>query len=111
MHTACKKLEWWDAGAVMCLGQGVDLHMAQLVPLPLTVSFSSKSRLVLPSWFYLPGAGSPMQSWTKSKGRCVTQKSLLEHHSKVTDVTEMRCLKTITKMSITAVCKMVASIV
>jgi len=35
---------------VMYLGQGADLHMAQLMPLPLTVSCSSKSRL-----FYLPG--------------------------------------------------------
>jgi len=42
---------------VMCLGQG--LHMAQLMPLPLTISCSSKSRLVLPSWFYLSGACSP----------------------------------------------------
>jgi len=59
-HPACKKLsEWWDAGVVMCLGQGADLHIAQLMPLPLTVSCSSKSRLVLPSWFYLSGAGSP----------------------------------------------------
>jgi len=24
---------------VMCLGQGADLHMAQLMPLPLTISF------------------------------------------------------------------------
>jgi len=38
--------EWWDAGVVMCLGQGTDLHMAQLMPLPLTISCSSKSRLV-----------------------------------------------------------------
>ena len=35
---------------VMCLGQGADLHMAQLMPLPLSISCSSKSRLVLPSW-------------------------------------------------------------
>jgi len=41
------------------LGQGADLHMAQLMPLPLTISCSSKSRLVLPSWFYLSGTGSP----------------------------------------------------
>ena len=27
---------------VICLEQGADLHMAQLVPLPLTVSFFSK---------------------------------------------------------------------
>ena len=44
------KTEWWDAGMVMCLGQGADLHMAQLMPLPLTTSCSSKS-----DWFYLPG--------------------------------------------------------
>jgi len=43
----------------MCLGQGADLHMAQLMPLPLTISCSSKSRLVLPSWLFLAGAGSP----------------------------------------------------
>jgi len=43
----------WDAGMVMCLGQGADLHMAQLMPLPLTISCSSKSRLVLPSWCWL----------------------------------------------------------
>jgi len=56
---ACKKTDWLDAGMVMCLGQGADLHMAQLMPLPLTISCSSKSRLVLPSWYYLSGAGSP----------------------------------------------------
>jgi len=44
---------------VMCLGQSADLHMAQLMLLPLTISCSSKSRLVLPSSFYLSGAGSP----------------------------------------------------
>jgi len=35
---------------VMCLGRGADLHMAQLMPLPLTISCSSKSSLVLPFW-------------------------------------------------------------
>jgi len=33
------------------LGWGTDLHMSQQMPLPLTISCSSKSRLVLPSWF------------------------------------------------------------
>ena len=33
------------------LGWGADLHVAQQMPLPLTVSCSSKFRLVLPSWF------------------------------------------------------------
>ena len=32
---------------VICLGRGADLHMAQLIPLPFTISCSSKSRLVL----------------------------------------------------------------
>jgi len=58
-HAACKKTEWWDAGVVMCLGQGADLHMAQLMPLPLTISCCTKSRLVLHFWFYLSGASSP----------------------------------------------------
>jgi len=56
-HPACKKLS--VGMLVMCLGQGADLHMAQLMPLLLAISSSSKSRLVLPSWFYLSGAGSP----------------------------------------------------
>jgi len=33
--------------------------MAHLMPLPLTISCSSKSRLVLRSWFYLSGTASP----------------------------------------------------
>ena len=52
-HPACKKTEWWYAGMVICLGRGADLHMAQLMPLPLTVSCSSKSRMVLPFWYWL----------------------------------------------------------
>jgi len=32
------KTEWLDAGMVICLGRGAGLHMAQLMPLPLTVS-------------------------------------------------------------------------
>jgi len=32
-----EKTEWWDAGMVMCLDQGADLHMAQLMPLPITI--------------------------------------------------------------------------
>jgi len=41
-HPACKKTEWWGAGMVICLERGADLHMAQLMPLPLTVSCFSK---------------------------------------------------------------------
>ena len=40
-HPACKN-EWWGTGMVICLEQDGDLHMAQLMPLPLTVSCFSK---------------------------------------------------------------------
>jgi len=52
-HPACKKLSGWGAGMVICLERGAELHMAQLMPLPLTVSCFSKSRLVLPFWYWL----------------------------------------------------------
>jgi len=43
--SACKKQEWWGAGVVICLERGADLHVAQLMPLPLTVSCSSKIQI------------------------------------------------------------------
>jgi len=36
------KTEWWGAGMVICLELGADLHLAQLMPLPLTLSCFSK---------------------------------------------------------------------
>jgi len=51
-HPACKK-QWWGTGVVICLEQGADLHMAQWMPLPLTVSCSSKIQIVLPFWYRL----------------------------------------------------------
>jgi len=47
------KSGWWGAGVVICLGWSVGLHMAQLMPLPITISCSSKCRLVLPFWYRL----------------------------------------------------------
>ena len=44
-HPACKKTEWWGAGVVICLERGADLHMAQLMLLPITVSCSSKIQI------------------------------------------------------------------
>ena len=44
-HPACKKTEQWGAGVVICLERGADLHMAQLMPLPLTVSCFSKIQI------------------------------------------------------------------
>ena len=58
-HPACKKTEWWDAGVVICLERGGDLHMAQLMPLPLTVSCFTKIQIgftfLLPAHLGCPG--------------------------------------------------------
>jgi len=60
-----QKTQWWDTGMVICLGWDADLHMAQLMPLPFTISCSSKSRLALPEWFCFSGAGLPRLSGKK----------------------------------------------
>jgi len=53
-HPACKKNEWWGAGVVICLERDAELHMAQLMPLPLTVSCFSKIQIVFfPFWYRL----------------------------------------------------------
>ena len=39
------KTEWWGAGVAICLERGTDLHTAQLMPLPLTVSCFSKIQI------------------------------------------------------------------
>ena len=57
-HPACKKLEWWGTGMVICPERDADLHMAQLMPLPLTVSCFSKIQIGLT--FLVPAhPGSP----------------------------------------------------
>ena len=54
-HPTCKKLScgvlaWLSvwSNVVVCLEQGADLHMAQLMPLPLTVSCFSKIQIGFP---------------------------------------------------------------
>jgi len=58
-HPACKKLEWCGAGVVVCLERGADLYMAQLMPLPLTVSCFSKIQIgftfLVPAHLVSPG--------------------------------------------------------
>jgi len=60
-HPACKKLSGGDrgAGVVICLERGADLHMAHLMPLPLTVSCFSKIQigftLLVPAHLGSPG--------------------------------------------------------
>jgi len=52
------KTEWWRAGVVICLERDADSHMAQLMPLPLTVSCFSKIQMVFT--FLVPAhPGSP----------------------------------------------------
>ena len=47
------KTEWWGASMVISLEWGADLHTAQLMPLPLTVSCFSKIQIGLPFWYRL----------------------------------------------------------
>ena len=59
-----KKLEWWGTGMVIFLEQDADLHMAQLMPLPLTVSCFSKIQIGFT--FLVPAhPGSPGQRAVK----------------------------------------------
>jgi len=56
LHVACRKL----SGGVICLERGADFHMAQLTPLPLTVSCFSK--ILIGFTFLVPAhPGSPGQ--------------------------------------------------
>ena len=56
-HPACKK-QWWGAGVVIYLERGAELHMAQQMPLPLTVSCFSKIQIVF-TFLILAHLGSP----------------------------------------------------
>jgi len=69
-HPACKKHEWWGTGMVICLEQGADLHMAQLMPLPLTVSCFNKIQI---GFTFLVAAhlGSPGKRAIKGVCVCV----------------------------------------
>jgi len=74
-HPACKKTKWWGAGVVICLERGADLHMAQLMSLPLTVSCFSKIQIGFT--FLVPDhLGSPGQRAVKRVCVCVGR-----HHS------------------------------
>ena len=60
---------------VICLERGADLHMAQLMPLPLTVSCSSKIQIGF-SFLVLAHLGSPRQRAVKRV--CVCMLKLLK---------------------------------
>ena len=56
------KTEWLGAGVVICLERGADLHMSQLMPMPLTVSCFSKIQI---GFLVLAHPGSPGQRAVK----------------------------------------------
>jgi len=75
------KTEYWGAGVVDCLERGADLHMAQRIPLPLTVSCSSKIQtaftfLVLT---HLVSPGQRVAKWVCAT-TCVLLQSLIEYN-------------------------------
>ena len=63
-------LQLWGAGMVICLERGADLHMAQLMPLPLTVSCFSKIQIGL-TLLVLAHLGSPGKGAVKRVCVCV----------------------------------------
>ena len=72
-----KKTEWWGADMVICLERGADLHMAQLMPLPVTVSCFSKIQIGFS--FLVPAhLGSPGQR--AAKWVCVYRSTHVSWH-------------------------------
>jgi len=69
-HPTCKQLSGGVAGVAVCLERGADLHMAQLMPLPLTVSYSSKIQIGF-TFLVLAHLGSPGQRDVKRVCVCV----------------------------------------
>jgi len=72
-HLACKKLEWWGTGMVICLERDADLHMAHLMPLPLTVSCFSKIQI---GFTFLVPAQPGSSGKRAVKRACVPVKSM-----------------------------------
>jgi len=81
-----KKLS--GAGMVICLEQGADLHMSQLMPMPLTVSCFSKIQIDFT--FLVPASpGSPGQRAVKRLCVCVWHGVL--RYSPVVNLCNMFC--------------------
>ena len=63
-QVASTAVVWWGAGMVICLERDADLHMAQLMPLPLTISCFCKIQIGFT--FLVPAhPGSPGQRAVK----------------------------------------------
>jgi len=62
--------KWWGAGVIVCLERGADLHTAQLMSLPLTVSCLSEIQIGFA--FLVPAhLGRPGQRAVKWVCMCV----------------------------------------
>jgi len=91
------KTEWWGADVVICLERGADLHMAQLMPLALTISCVSKIQIGFT--FLVPAhPGSPGQRAGKLNGCVWYSLSKLRQKLRITKVikykvTTFECLK------------------
>jgi len=64
------KTEWWGTGVVICLERDADFYMAQLMPLPLTVSYFSKIQIGF-TFLVLAHPGSPGKRTVKRVCVCV----------------------------------------
>ena len=62
---------------VICLKRGADLHMAQLMPLPLTVSYFSKIQIGF-TFLVLSHPGSPGHRAVKRMCQHVCDSQLIE---------------------------------
>ena len=71
-----KNFEWCSTGVVICLERDADLHMAQLKPLPLTVSCFSKIQIGFT--FLVPAhPGSPGHRAVKWVCVCVCMRDVM----------------------------------
>jgi len=77
------KTEWWGAGMVTCLELGADLHMAQLMPLPFTVSCFNKIQIGF-AFLVLAYPGSPGKRAVKRVCVCVCVASECSGQEQVT---------------------------
>jgi len=86
------KTERWGAGMVICPEQGADLHIAQLIPLPLTVSCFSKIQIgftfLVPAHLGIPGK--------RAIKRVYVCESVRECDCKINWVLDVYCLGVIT---------------
>ena len=90
-----KKNEWWGAGVDTCLERGADLHTAQLMPLPLTVSCFSKIQIgftfLIPAHTGSPRKGPLMGVCVSSCDECVQTDACLSVHLSASIPGETKC--------------------